>query len=319
MRSRPRAAFEYGFLALLVLPLSSCGLFGPGRNPDPEFGRIAVVLTNRTDSIVQILLAGNANGKSAGVWLVPIAPKSWESLIIDCEVEQLVLLGAEVLSSVDDVNAELIPFTGDPLELGHEYNCGSVVDVRIEPARSASARVPVDMKFDVLKRDAADETAELGDDGFVVLEVSGPPGVSAQVDVSWVDAGARRYELRLTLSGREARFGTLVRCPVGVLTLGLLSDPNAPLGEVEGEAIFETPLTLESVPCGSVLTVRVVRGGEESPTAYLLDAVLDEESTAAVARTLAGVSRLLASLGASEFPTNSLQLLPPPESTTLDP
>lgn len=292
--------------AALAASLTSCGLFGPNWQADPEQGRVLVLFTNTSDALVNVLMSASTRTRTDAEWLVAVAPHGWDTLVLDCDVEQLLPLGAIVTTS--DPNGRTVPYTGRDLTRS-EFRCGGVVVVSVTP-NAGDEEQPVRLRMEVARR-AGDAEFDPATDGFAIIELHGPRGVAADLDLSWEDGDARVYLTTLSLSGNETRFGFVELCPMARVAIGQLNDPNAPPGKVNGVELAGPAVVLEPSACSSIIRVQLL-SDPNAPSGYRV--ALTEDATAApeLAQTFIDLRAILAAGDLASRPTNALQLVPDP-------
>ncbi len=307
--TRRRVPVLAGGAAWLVA-LCSCGLFGPEWVTDPNQGRVAVVLTNTSDDLTHVLLSAvNPAGKTQQ-WLVPVGPHGWESLVLDCAMQQIIPLGTLVTTAAEP-NGVSVPFDGQAVTLGNDYRCGSVIAVQTTPSLVATAKRPVQTTMRVARRMIDTTAPGVDGDGFVIIDVRGLPGVPAAINLAWEDPNFHVYESTVTLTGNESGLGFLERCPMLRFAAGHMSDPHAPLATVAGRDIVGTMAPLESITCGSIVTV-ALQHSPAAPTGYELRVSADSTSASALTHLFADAQAVLQGAAVAIQPTNALQLYPAP-------
>jgi hypothetical protein len=288
----------------LAAPLG-CGLFGPEWAADAQRSRVAVLLTNTSDVLAHVLIGGTSQSGAPQQWLVPVAPHGWNSLVLDCSMEQIVPLGT-LLTAPADPNTVSLPFSGDAAESGNDFRCGSVLVVQVEPGGATPGAVRTTLR---VARRMVEATAQVDQtDGFVVVEVHGLPGVSAELRLSWEDKQARVFASTITLSGREASIGFLLPCPLARFGLGHLDDPGVPAGAVRGTPPAAAA-PLADIACGSTVIVRLQGNADAG---YELALAAEPDSAAALQNTFEDARAVLDAQPVATQPTNALQLLPLP-------
>jgi hypothetical protein len=291
-----------GFVPLLA----GCNPIGPVAT-EPVQGRLAVLFTNKGDSLIHVLLSTADSAGKTQEYLVPVGPNGWNSLVLSCATASVYPLGT-LITTDPNAAAVSVPFGGTAAtQSAGDYGCGSVLSVEVQPSTGRSQ--PVDMSLRVARRQSA-AVADPAASEFVVVEVHGPEHVPASLNLSWEDANGRVYANTLTLSGNESNFGFLLRCPLQRIGLGRLDDPNAAAGTVGNNTLALTMAPLADVACGSLVRVDLVRD-TSSAAGYGLALSVEANATALV-QMFTDAQAVLETAGVANNPTNALQLFPPP-------
>ncbi len=284
--------------------------------PDESPARFAVVITNQSDFLVNVLLAVAAGQELT--WAVPVGPHTWDSLILDCDVDQVTPIGALVTDPLGESDGLEIDFSEPPFVGGLDFDCGSIIAVAIENSTRGVTSRPISASARTTNR--ATRSAETSgfapsaETGFILLDASAPAGVPVRINFGWEGTDSRVFQSSLTLSGRETQFGALLTCPISRFTLGQLDDSStAGAVLINSEDRIDAPAALpdEPVPCGGVIEMRLVVSSDE-PTGYTLTLSRTEAGDEQTGNMYDDIRTLLEAEGLADQPSSLLSLLPPP-------
>jgi hypothetical protein len=265
---------------------------------------------------VYALLAVVAGNGSVLTWTVPIAPESWDSLVLDCNVQQFIPLGALITDPLaGGTDALEVSFHELPFERGLDFGCGSVFAFRIDASQTDDPDEPISADIRVANRSDRDAQDGLGpspDSGFILVEASAPRDLAAQITVSWEDAESRVFQSALSFSGRETDYGFLLACPVERFALGALDDDSlagATLAQSGDLVPAPPPLTLGDQTCGGTITIELTKptGSDGYQLNLSADPLTPEQSSTMYDR----VREVLEAQGLADQPSSLLSLLPP--------
>lgn len=314
-------------LVLLCPVLVSCLAGCPASSPSPSAAssqRFAVVFTNKTDSFVSVVFAVTSDSSADHTWLVALGPRTWDSLVLHCDAKTLTAVGALVTSDFSGESSLEVGFSGPALERGKDFSCGAVISVQIDAAPHPTATDPIAAQVKVVS--PAQPVGELplpdsGDGrGFLLVDVAGPAGVAANLNLAWEDAGSIIYQSVLTLSGREPGLSFLVNCPVDRFGLGRFNDaaePGATLLGSDAQVAPPDALGADDIVCGGTIQVRLVKPG--SGGSYSLSLAATQEASEQTLIMYATVREMLDAEGLSDRPSNLLSALPAPSTNSVVP
>jgi hypothetical protein len=303
-------------LALFLLPWAGNGC---RRNPPEERddGRFVVVFTNKSDFLVQALLVVQADPYTNRTWAVGIAPQSWDSLVLDCNVERVVPVGALVFTTLGSPEPLELSFDEPPFERGVDFDCNSVLAFQIEPAARNTPTRPITARIrSVYHARSSAMTAQLepgGNTGFVLIQATAPPDVPVQMNITWEGEDTRIFRTVMTLGGKETLYGFLINCPVRRFALGDLNDSETAGGTLvdSGDPLAPPAPLLDEISCGSAVLIEL-----SNPSGSQNEWSLSLRTTGAPANPsnemYVELRKLLEAEGLSDNPSSFLSVLPPP-------
>ncbi len=322
MKCMTKLRTSYRTLAAHLIASVSClvtaaGCDLPTPTPDAEGGRFTAVVVNRSDFLVNALLAADTTDGTPLSWILPVAPRSWDALVIDCDLEQFTPVGALVADAVGAGESVEVSFNEAPFVRGVEFDCGSIIAIEIDNRAVENPASPITTRARIANRGTrSSETSQRPpseQSGFVLFEFSTPTGVPATFNFGWQDADARVFQSSLTLSGNENEFGGLLLCPMSRFVLGQLDDDETPAVELLSPSDTlapAPPFEPLAVACGSAIFARV------SPSASIANeynVLLEiEESNSQSALMFDDLRDYLVAQGIFNQPSSFLSLLPPP-------
>lgn len=193
-------------LALFLLPWGGNGC-RPNSPEEREEGRFAVVFTNKSNLLVQALLVVQADPHTNRTWAVGVAPQSWDSLVLDCDVERVVPIGMLVFTEVGGSEPLEILFDDPPFERGTDFDCNSVLAFQIEPAAQNIPSSPITAVIrSVYYARRSARTAHIepgGNTGFVLIQATAPLDVPAHLNITWEGEDNQLFRTVMSLGGKE--------------------------------------------------------------------------------------------------------------------
>ncbi|NOT02594.1 MAG: hypothetical protein HOP29_18465 [Phycisphaerales bacterium] len=305
-----------------ISAVTGCVAPQPDNQPDGD-GRFGLVVTNRSEMLVFALLAVTTELDEVQTLAIPVAPMSWDSVILGCDVDEVVPVGMLVSNILDGSDSIELGLDELPFTRGLDFDCGSVITFEIEPSPVENPNRPVTASVRTL-RDGGSGSGDgpPGDaSGLVLVEINTAARADFRLELSWAASDDRVFQSSLNVSADRTQFAFLLPCPVNRFALGSLADPRLSAGEVleSGAAIDPPPpLDEDQLPCGSVVNIRVERS-TASASGYLA------ELTSTIPRPdqsddlFTGVHDFLVDGDIFDHPSNLLSLLPPSVVTDGEP
>ncbi len=304
-------------VSLVILQLAGC-VVPPVVAPAEEAGRFAVLITNTSDFLVTTLLGVAVDDDTTLSWAVPVGPSSWDSLILDCDVNQITAIGALVTDPLNGADSLEVGFDEPPFLGGLDFDCGSIIAIEIENSTRGVASRPISVRARTANLSArSPETSRFppaAETGFMLLDAAAPAGVAVRINFGWDDSESRVFQSSLTLSGRETEFAALLTCPINRFAIGQLDDAStagATLIDSEDRIDAPQPLVDEPVPCGGTIEMRLV-ASPDAPTGYALTLGRFDSPGGESGVMYDDIRALLEAAGLADQPSSLLTLLPPP-------
>jgi hypothetical protein len=306
---RPVAS-RFAVLRLAIaLTTATCLTGCPAAQPNEDRpNRFAVVMTNTSQNLVSALLAVRPNSRETLVYSVPVAPMSWESLILDCDVDEFLAVGVLISDPSNPDDTQEITLTEPPFINGEEFGCGSAFSFEIAPDTRPGATRPITTRVRTIPLIEEDVTAS--DAGFVLIEASFVRNVPARLNFTWQGNDSNQFESSINFGGSETLFGFLLNCPVQQFALGSFTDddlPGAELLDLETEFPAPPPLTEDMFACGDAINIAITTDGDQ----FALSLDTSSEQTENFAKTLVTIRQFLDEKGLYDSPSSVLSLLPP--------
>lgn len=287
----------------------------PSDDGSGDDGRFGIVVTNRSDKLVFALLAVTAEFDEIQTLAIPVAPMSWDSAILRCDVDEIVPVGILVSNVLDGSDSIELGLDELPFVRGLDFDCGSVITFEIEPSLDNNVNRPVTARVGTLR----EATTTSGDgppgdaSGLVLIEIDAAARVDMRIDLAWETSDDQVLQSSLNLSADRGQFAFLIPCPVNRFALGSLADPTEPAGTILGtETEIDAPLPLgeADLPCGSIVHVRVARS-QSSPSGFVAELTSTMPETDRSDAMFTGVRDFLTDGDIFDHPSNLLSLLPP--------
>ncbi len=289
-------------------------------------GFTAVVCLNSSTALVQTVVALAYPGEPPQVWVIPVAPTSWDSILVECGFSEIRVISATPVNLDTGEEQETIDYDGDALVEGQDIICGSIVVLEIDDAsaETTDASVTIDVSAvpaSVPSRATAQLTTALSpgsESGLSIIRPELPEGVAADVFASWEDDTGRVFISQWTLNGGGPAIASLVECPIAQIGWGNLSDATAPGATLDdGATVLTAPASLVTgagFACGDGVILRLVESAE-NPQGYELET---EATTTDSSQPVAGldlfgnIRQLLDDKGFAGLLSNGGMLLPAP-------
>lgn len=303
-------------LAMFLLSWSGNGC-RPNRLGERDNGRLAVVFTNQSDFLVQALLVVQVNSYTNRTWAVGIAPRSWDSLVLDCHVERVIPIGTLVFTTIGSTEPLELSLDEPPFERGIDFGCDSVLAFQIEPATLNISTRPITARIHSVyhaRSSVRTEQLEPGaNTGFVLIQATAPLDVPVQINITWEDADARIVRTVMSLGGKETLYGFLINCPVRRFALGDLNDSETAGGTLvdSGDPLAPPAPLLDEIPCGSAILIEL-----SNPSGAQSESNLSLRTTGVPINPsnemYVELRKLLEAEGLSDRPSSFLSILPSP-------
>ncbi len=317
------------FKLSIILVLTFFSAVGNGCRPasstqEAANGRLAIVFTNKSEFLVQALLVVQADPQTNRTWAVGVAPHSWDSLVLDCNVERVVPIGTLIFTTVGGGEPVELSLDEPPLESGVDFDCDSVLAFQIEPAAENIPTRPITARIrSVYHANGSAMTTQLepgGNTGFVLIQATAPPDVPVHLNITWEGQDTRIFRTVMTLGGKETLYGFLVNCPVRRFALGDLNDSETAGGTLvdSGDPLSPPAPLLDETPCGSAILIEL-----SDPSESQNEWRLSLRNTGAPAKPsnemYVELRNLLEADGLSDNPSSFLSVLPPPAIPVFSP
>ncbi len=246
----PRRPGMWRGLALALLAVSACR--PSGEDPfavfqhlvvggtdavldDAPTGYVAIVFLNHSEYLVQTVVALTYPEQPPLVWVTPVTPASWDSLVVECGLSQVAISGAIPVDLVTSTAGAEVPYSGPPLIVGEDIVCGSTIVLEITANPDTAAAVPIALAVHTIPNAPSrptsyphtSPTAPGPEAGLVLVSPETVTGVATDVTASWESGSGLIYVMRWQLAGTAPRMAALLECPAARVAWGVLSDPNA--------------------------------------------------------------------------------------------
>ncbi len=309
--------FRLAILLSFLLPWIGDGC-RPNSSEERDKGRFAVVFTNKSDLLVQALLVVQADPDTNRTWAVGVAPQSWDSLVLDCDVERVIPIGTLVFSEVGDEEPLEILFDDPPLERGTDFDCNSVLAFQIEPSGQDNSSNPITAgirsMYDARRSAMTSQIEPGGNSGFVLVQATAPLDVPARLNITWEGEDKWVFRTVMSLGGKETLYGFLINCPVLRFTLGDFDDLETEGGTLvdSGDPLAPPAPLLDEIPCGSAILINL-GGSTESQNEWSLSLRTTGVPVDPSNEMYLELRKLLDAEGLSDSPSSFLSVLPPPD------
>lgn len=279
-----------GFLALLLPALWGCPAGAPGALPDllgtsqtDPPGYVGILYLNRSSLLAQPIVALSYPDTPPVVWVNSVAPDSWDSLLVECGMNQLTFVGTVPVTLATGEAGERVDYTGAPLVTREQIVCGSLVVIEISDAPADAGGPPLVAEVRTVPESLQGVSDRLKDSpiaptpatGLMVLRPEIEEDLTADVQVSWEDDQGLIYALDWVLSGRSPAVASLVECPIVRAGWGSLNDATVPGARVgDGDVPVAAPAPLVGgvdFACGDSIVLRAT-GDPNDPAGVQLSA-----------------------------------------------
>lgn len=237
-------------------------------------GYVAVVFLNRSRTLAQPIVTTVYAGQPRITWQHAVAPGTWDSLLIECGVSEIELVGVVPIDLERNVARRQVDFDGAPLRAAEDFACGSMIVVEIDDA-GESVRLAASVVPEFSPQAEVPDTSPLApgeDSGLVLLLPRSASGIPMSATVCWESAEGLVYVSRWEFEGAAPRFATLAECPVARVGWGDATDAQAPGARVGADRTplaAPAPLAPKGGLCGQAVTL-AVNGDSANPSEMTL-------------------------------------------------
>lgn len=299
------------------------GLLGASQTDPP--GYVGVLFLNRSTLLAQPIIALSYPKMPPVVWVNSVAPDSWDSLLVECGMDQFTFVGTVPVTLSTGAEGERVDYTGAPLVNREQIVCGSLVVIEISDGPAGADGSPVVATVRTVPETLRGVSDRLDDSpiaptpgtGLMVLRPEIDEDLTADVNVSWEDDQGLIYSLNWVLSGRSPAVASVVECPVTRVGWGGLGDSDLPGALIgNGDVPVDAPAALAGgtdFACGDAVVLRAT-GDPGDPAGVQLAIQASNVGSEIRFNRLDLFGNIRSVLNATGFagkPNNSSLLLPP--------
>ena len=337
--------------SILLLPaLSACllGLWGcPPTSTDPTgnpgsgtnrpatTGYAAILFLNSSSQLVQDIVSVEGEGSKPQIWVTPVAPDSWDALLVDYPFTRIGIIGATPVDLQTGLAGQQVNVADGIYADRDRVTAGSVIVVRTRDAAEAGGGLVIEVstlpdpdrpEFELATSSA---TAPGAASGLAVIRPQVPEDIAATIRFTWEDSVGRVYGSSWAVSGVGLGVAALVECPLKRIGWGNLRDPALPGAVITSTGVeLDAPAALrladpaaglEGFSCGDSVVLSLAADAQ-SPDGWRVDTLVNSQGSAVPAGApdlFGNIRTVLDAEGFAGRLSNSSMLLPaPPEPPT---